>query len=280
MSAENKKWLEEALASYVKDSDPIRLMKKNIEALLELDMQNPNEEEVEIGGHAFEQLNDLCFNLDNAKDFHKIGGFRIFIPLLSSNSATFRANGSELIGNLAQNHSYCQQKLQEAKILNVLLELLDSDPQTKVKVKALFAVSCLIRSTDKNLETEFIKSDGLSHLLRSLSSDDERLQIKTCFVLTHLLPSHEQYKKIACDMGMVDQMVSLLGRMGDQGREHLMAALLALVENYPPAIERCQRADLSLKDVLSQRIDEISKNPENEEELESCKRLLEVCFGR
>jgi len=278
MSEENKKWLEEALSSYIKDSDPIRLMKKHLELLLSLDLQSPNQDEIDQGVDALEHLNDLCSNLDNASDFHKIGGFRILIPLLSSTSPTFRSNGAELIGGLTQNHIYCQQKLHEAKILKVLLELLDSDPDARVKVKSLYAISCLIRSNDI-LEEEFINSDGLVYLLKSLSSDDERLQVKTCFLLAHLLPKNDRFKKIACDMGMVDQLVSLLGRLNDQGRERAMAALLTLVEDFPPAIEECKRADLSLKDILNQRIDEISKDPSNEEELESCKRLQKICFG-
>lgn len=41
----------------------------------------------------------------------------------------------------------------------------------------------------------------------------------------------------ACDVGMIDQFVSLFGQIGDQGREHLTAAMVALVDGNPEAIE-------------------------------------------
>lgn len=63
---QNRKWLEEALSSYAKDSDPVRLMKTNIELLMSFDLHGPNEEEVEKGVAALQVLNDLCTNLDVA----------------------------------------------------------------------------------------------------------------------------------------------------------------------------------------------------------------------
>lgn len=56
----------------MKDSDPIRQMKKHIETLLALDLQSPNQEEIDVGVDAFEHLNDLCFNLDNATGWKTI----------------------------------------------------------------------------------------------------------------------------------------------------------------------------------------------------------------
>lgn len=75
-------------------------------------------------------------------DFHKIGGFDLFPQLLSDEEDEIRWQTLELIACLVQNNPYCQKAVLENNMLPVLLELLDQDNNSTVKIKALYATSC------------------------------------------------------------------------------------------------------------------------------------------
>ena len=75
-------------------------------------------------------------------DFHKIGGYRVLDGVLRSNYGDIRWRAAELIAALVQNNPYCQQKALEVNILPLLVEMVDSDVDMLVRVKALYAISC------------------------------------------------------------------------------------------------------------------------------------------
>ena len=79
-------------------------------------------------------------------DFHKIGGFDLFPQLLSDEEAEIRWQTLQLIACLVQNNPYCQKAVLENNMLPVLLELLDQDNHSTVKIKALYATSCKYHS--------------------------------------------------------------------------------------------------------------------------------------
>lgn len=79
-------------------------------------------------------------------DFHKIGGFDLFPRLLSDEEAEIRWQTLELIACLVQNNPYCQKAVLENNMLPVLLDLLDQDNNSTVKIKALYATSCKYHS--------------------------------------------------------------------------------------------------------------------------------------
>jgi hsp70-interacting protein len=180
MSLQDREFLTSAMAGYMKESDPVRQLKDNLDILMNLEFKTPNDEQKAQGIASLDHIIELCISLDLATDFHKLGGFRILVPLLASGAQEFRAQGGQLIGELAQNHPYCQKALHKANVLGVLLQLVDSDPDPTVKTKALFAVSCLIRNNEE-LERDFVKMDGFSFLLRATMSDCERLSTKASF---------------------------------------------------------------------------------------------------
>jgi len=277
MSEHDREFLANAMASYMKESDPVRQLKENLEILTTLEYRTPNDEEKASGIAALEHIIELCISLDLATDFHKLGGFRVLVPLLASGAHEFRAHGSQLIGELAQNHAYCQKALHKTNILAVLLRLIDSDPDVTVRTKALFAVSCMIRNND-DLEAEFVKLDGFSYLLRATMSDCERLSAKASFLLSMTLGKEENKEK-AIEIGLINQLVAMLGRQANPNANELtMAALLALVEDCPKAIEACKKPELGLKKILEERLKAIASNPANEDEHEHIQRLLKIVW--
>jgi len=80
-------------------------------------------------------------------DFHRIGGFHILPLLLSSGHAELRWRAADLIATLTQNNPYCQNAVLEAKLLPMLVKLLDdASEDEQVRVKALYAVSCKLHT--------------------------------------------------------------------------------------------------------------------------------------
>jgi len=66
------------------------------------------------------------------------------LPLvLSSRHRGLRWRTAELIATLTQNNPYCQDAVVEARLLPLLIKLLDdASEDEQVRVKALYAVSC------------------------------------------------------------------------------------------------------------------------------------------
>ena len=58
-------------------------------------------------------------------------------------------------------------------------------------------------------------------------------------------------------MGFVEQFVALLQRDHDATHEHLLAGLLAICEDHPPAVSECRRPEFLLRELLENRIESI-----------------------
>ena len=66
-----------------------------------------------------------------------------------------------------------------------------------------------------------------------------------------------------CQMGVVDQVTHTLLRPHQAYHEHLMRALLALITRCPAAaIAECRRPELTLRDLLEQRMRELEGREE------------------
>ena len=71
----------------------------------------------------------------------------------------------------------------EAGFLEKLQSLLDNDLDQNVRVKALFAISCIIREYRPALD-RFILNDGVSSLKHAVESRIVRLKIKAAFLIS------------------------------------------------------------------------------------------------
>ncbi|XP_049839749.1 hsp70-binding protein 1 isoform X3 [Schistocerca gregaria] len=135
---ERRKFLEAALKSLTFDVIEELLKAINI-------LKNAGTLELEDDPSACEAALDTITqhvdNMDTANDFHKIGGFCIFHPCLDSAHSSLRWRAAEIIAELTQNNPYCQQRILEANLLQPLLNLVDNDPASQVRVKALYAIS-------------------------------------------------------------------------------------------------------------------------------------------
>lgn len=287
MSEERKAWLREALSEICKGQvDEVEQMKQCLAVLTkegrsereregEEEMDEEDEDERES---AFELLSELCENLDNARDLMILGGLELCVSqYLCHVQSGLRWRAAELIASCAQNMPQVQVHLLNIGALPKLLQLIDSDLHSTVRVKALYAVSCLVREQEEGFQA-FLSHDGFSVLMRGMQAENEKLRTKSAFLLLNLLTSHPEQKDSVVSMGMVQQLVSVLRTPHSPFHEHVLGALCCLVEDCPQGLQDCRNPALGLEELLRQKARELQGKEENQEELGFCKRLKVMCF--
>ncbi|KAL6257356.1 hypothetical protein P5V15_010932 [Pogonomyrmex californicus] len=232
--------------------------------------------------NTLERMADFVDNIDIANDFYKIGGFSVFQPCLNSSHSNIRWRIADIIAELAQNNPFCQDKLLEAGVFPVLLSMIDTDPSEQARIKALYAVSCIVRGHPASLKY-MNANDGYSVLLRAMQSPVEKLQIKSAFLLSSLCSKNDSndVKSTLIKMGFIEQAAGLLGRMNLQPavREQLLRVLSGMVnDNFLPALQECRRSQLCLRSTLEQLLTEL-KPMENQDEIDMCSDLLDKVFS-
>ncbi|UYV80247.1 HSPBP1 [Cordylochernes scorpioides] len=212
-------------------------------------------------------------------DFEKIGGFSQLLPLLQVESPVVRSQAAELVAVLCQNNPYCQQAALREKLLPKLLQLVDSDPDDTVSVKALYAVSCLARQSPI-LQEEFDKLDGFSYVLRAMQRTQiPKLRTKSAFLLSSLCHQNPAFRDTLYRMGLVEQLAALLRSDHDLSHEHLLSLLLAMARDHAPSRQACQRPELQLSSLLRERLTSLGGKEEYREESEYCRQILQLCFN-
>ena len=258
MSPERRKWLENALTSMT--INPIDEMKKCL-SYLEADKNNEQEKEknLEKRREALETLKDWCEDINFAIDFHKLNGYKLLPDLLNDQNADIRALACELIGTCAQNNPYCQETLLSSKILPLMFFKLDKDVDD-VKIKALFAISCLTRDYEPG-QQKLLEGNSLDILIRSLKSPVEKLKIKSCFLCSSIC-NNKLIKDELTKKKLIETLIDMYRQPDLNIHEHVLSAINILIDDNPVAIEQArQMKEINFKQILSQRIELIRNDP-------------------
>ncbi|PIK53779.1 hypothetical protein BSL78_09369 [Apostichopus japonicus] len=274
MSEERKKWLNQALAGMF--TDEVKILKGKLEELSDI-LKSNREEDEERKENLLEYIVDLCDRIDNAKDLIKLDGWKVISRCLDDKSAEVRWRALEVAGTILQNNVYVQDCLLKEGAMKKFMKMADEDDSDLVKVKAIFALSCHIREHNAS-EIAFVKADGFSCLMRAMQSNNQKIQIKSTFLLKALLISQPEFKDGAQQIGMVQQLTGLLNTEHNAAHEHIAAALLCLVTEHPAAIADCRLPRLNLKKLLENRMTLIKDREEFQEEHQYCQDLLTMVF--
>jgi len=226
---------------------------------------------------ALETIEEYAEDLNYATDLHKMGGYPVLISCLDSPHANIRAGAASLIGSICQNMEYCQKQMVELNTLPKLIHMLENDQVEKCKVKALYAISCLIRDFPVG-EHQFENNDGFSVLMRAMQTGVEKLIVKSVFLLTSLVREYDSRKDTVISMGYIDQLLGILNCESSDNitREHCSSALLHLASSYPPALSECNRPELHMRSTLISRTEVIKTMDECKEEQEYIRELLKL----
>ena len=121
--------------------------------------------------------------------------YKLLPTLLNNNNDEFRALGCDFIATLAQNNEYCQKTLVDFDILPLIFNKLENDNSDGVRIKALYAISCLIRDSVE-AQNYFLINKGCQELMKTLERPIERLQIKACFLISSICKNNAIKSKI------------------------------------------------------------------------------------
>ncbi|XP_042200836.1 hsp70-binding protein 1 isoform X2 [Callorhinchus milii] len=278
MAEQRRQWLQDALSdAFDGQLDELKQIKQCLQILYE-----PPDEDTGGEGRkerALDLVADLCENLDNARDFCKLDGMKLVVEtLLQCADPELRWRSANIIGTCSQNNPFVQQCALGLGAIQILLDLLNNDENDLVRIKALFAVSCLVREQEAGLQ-EFVDHDGFSVLMRAMQSRVEKLKVKAAFLLQNLLGSHPEHKEVLCSMGMVQQLVSLIQAEHEAFHEHVLGALYSLVSHFPRGVKQCKIPELGLENILMERVRMLKNQEEFQEELDFCEKLLQTCFS-
>ncbi|KAL1117859.1 hypothetical protein AAG570_004172 [Ranatra chinensis] len=208
--------------------------------------------------NALDTILEYVDNLDIANDFIKLNGFAALSICLRCPWEDLRWRAAEAIAVCCQNNPTCQAKALEDNLLQPLLKMAENDPNDECKIKAFYAVSCIVRESEQGL-AKFISLDGLSFMLRVMQLTIVKLQIKASFFLSTLVSRHPELKDSLYKMGFVEQLVALIQSEHSQAHEHIISSLLLLITDFQPAIIECRRPELHLQSCLVRLAQELRK---------------------
>jgi len=265
MDPARRAWLEEAVSNM--SVDAVQELAQGVRLLLDPGVDTAQKEEV------LESLEDCLGTIDMAANFHKIGGFPALAHCLQSPVASLRSGAAHLIGELAQNNPYCQEKLLAEGFIKLLLDQLDNDSDSNCKVKALYAISCTVREHKEGL-AELGTLDGWSVIIRALQCpEDSRLGTKACFLISSAAQVDHTLLDEMVSRGLVLHLAQELGGAHLLCHEHVLATLLLLVKGSGKAREEAAMVQ-GLQESLGRRVRDLEGREEDTETVDYCQHLL------
>uniref|UniRef100_A0A1B6CYS4 Nucleotide exchange factor Fes1 domain-containing protein n=1 Tax=Clastoptera arizonana TaxID=38151 RepID=A0A1B6CYS4_9HEMI len=187
----------------------------------------------------------LC-DIDIAKDFEKIGGFKEIYPLLKHFNPSIRWRAAAVYAECSQNHDYCQIKLfEEKEVLAELFNLLKNDPDSTVKFKALSAVSCIFRDNKEGLKV-LMEYDGLYILINAMECETERFNSKAAFFLSCICESNPEVKDKLIETGYAELLSKLIIKQNEfEDRiENLLLGIESLIRDNNKAVSAVKKTGL------------------------------------
>ncbi|GAB0095984.1 hsp70 nucleotide exchange factor FES1 [Sergentomyia squamirostris] len=273
MDPERKKFLEEALKGLSVD-----IVQELINSLQTLSNSESSESDQL---DSLENINHYILNIDQANNFHKIGGFSVLKPCLKSQYGSVRAETASLIAELSKNNPYCQEQLLKSEMLQELTPLL-SEPEP-ICTQAMSAISALVTNFTPGMENLFASGE-INKIVAVLDSrKEDKLTTKIVFFLSAIPNCHPEFVDKFLDIGIMKYLAELIVPFAFDEGSHLRTNKLE--RTLMAAVSFCEhnRAvdDLRIhsKD-LREKLTEIAKVAQSDEaylEIRECaEELLKI----
>ncbi|CAF1582249.1 unnamed protein product, partial [Didymodactylos carnosus] len=210
-------------------------------------------------------------------DFFTVGGGEILPILLDHVGDEIRIQGCSLIANLVQNNDHCQRIVIQSGILQKLLLILDQSENDDVRTKSLTAISALIRGYTLG-QLQFQKFNGFKIVVKALSAQIPRLQLKICFLVNTLSISSQQMKKLFYENGTLDELINFYVSPTCPDPMHVVEAILSLSDAKKDVFQSLKERNNPLFDELekklNQRLEIVKSDAEQNDEKASIYQLL------
>merc|ERR1711871_104794 len=278
MPPEDRKWLEEAMSELVVD-EAKRL--SEIVDQLESTRKEGTQEGTPVE-ELFEELIDIVEQIDMALNLHKAGKLALIIDMLRDPDPVSRAHAAAVIATCTQNNPKVQMAAIAGGALEYVTHLYVKDPEVNVRVKAFWAMSCLIRNYSPG-EAKFVEGDGIYVVCRGIRDPDVRARTKAVYLLMYLLTRDPAirsddvvnvYGVKVQETGLCTDLVSMVGDESVDIAEGVLQVLLRLTDVASPR-DALLAADLKEKLVeRSEQIEALAGEPR--EDAQSELDLLQV----
>ena len=275
----DRQWLNNAVTNIASaHTNLVERLKECLQILQAFEIDSEiTVDDVEV---TLEEIAELSEDIDVACDFYKVGGFPIIIKILSHSEYKLRLGAAEVIGVVAQNNKYCQDiLLQEYHILNSLLDMsmqIDSDSNQLIAVKAMYAISCLIRQNNIGIDL-FLKNDGFSYLLKGIQSKVTKLKLKSIFLLRSLCKeNHEIHQAINSDDFVKVLINALTADDNLDIVEFALDILITVICHHVAFRDKCKLKSTEFKAAISNLLHNSTIQKDHFEILQYCEQLKKV----
>ncbi|KAG8074420.1 hypothetical protein GUJ93_ZPchr0006g42579 [Zizania palustris] len=169
-------------------------------------------------------------SIDMANDLHSVGGLVPVIKYLRNSNSRIRAKAADVVTTVVQNNPTSQQLVMEASGFEPLLSNFTSDPDLTARIKALGALSSLIRNNKPGVSA-FRLANGYAGLRAALTSESARFQRKALNLTHYLLSENHSDCSVFAQLGFPRLMMHLVSSDDLGVREAALGGLLELARD-------------------------------------------------
>ncbi|KAL6648378.1 hypothetical protein ACP70R_012602 [Stipagrostis hirtigluma subsp. patula] len=163
-------------------------------------------------------------------NLHSVGGLVPVIKYLRNSNARIRAKAADVVTTVVQNNPTSQQLVMEASGFEPLLSNFRSDPDLTARIKALGALSSLIRNNKPGVAA-FRLANGYTGLRDALNSESARFQRKALNLTHYLLSESHSDCSVFAQLGFPHLMMRLASSNDSGVREAALGGLLELARD-------------------------------------------------
>eukprot|EP01090_Pellita_catalonica_P019828 TRINITY_DN6859_c0_g1_i3.p1 TRINITY_DN6859_c0_g1~~TRINITY_DN6859_c0_g1_i3.p1 ORF type:complete len:307 (-),score=61.04 TRINITY_DN6859_c0_g1_i3:13-900(-) len=264
------KWLREALDNLEMDVDKMK------RCVAVVQNKESSDEELKV---ALQEIQWLAENIDNANDLWKIKGVAPVISLLEKKDertypASVRALAVWVLGTLVQNNPESQDLANKAQFLPLLLNLVKTETDEKVKAKVVAALSGLLRDNAPALKL-FFESNGMTTLTAVLldSATLTSTKVKLLFFFNSLTLTVLRFDEIVIKLGLIPKIVEFLQSSDSFDlREKTLIFLESLANKNKSALKQQH-----ITEALTRHQKRLQSNKDSiRDEVELVERLLQL----
>ncbi|KAM0919989.1 hypothetical protein ACQ4PT_007865 [Festuca glaucescens] len=152
------------------------------------------------------------------------------IRYLRNSNARVRAKAADVVTTVVQNNPTSQQLVMEASGFEPLVSNFTSDPDLTARIKALGALSSLIRNNKPGVAA-FRLANGYAGLRDALNSESARFQRKALSLTHYLLSENHSDCSVFAQLGFPRLMMRLVSSDDSGVREAALGGLLELARD-------------------------------------------------
>uniref|UniRef100_J3LME8 TOG domain-containing protein n=1 Tax=Oryza brachyantha TaxID=4533 RepID=J3LME8_ORYBR len=257
ISEEDRRWFAEAMEQQPMMVDVVSRMRE-IALLMStplsvLEAQGITPDDIE---GLLAELQVHVESIDMANDLHSVGGLVPVIKYLRNSNARIRARAADVVTTVVQNNPTSQQLVMEASGFDPLLSNFTSDPDLTARIKALGALSSLIRNNKPGVSA-FRLANGYAGLRDALTSESARFQRKALNLTNYLLSESHSDCSVFAQLGFPRLMMHLVSSDDLGVREAALGGLLELARDTTLRSRSLLADHNKLRRLLQARIERI-----------------------